>query len=801
MTPYDQDLDNENDSSENSRNRNVEEDAMELEDGDDEDVNDETEEAVTENIDDEATESEEESVTPGIDEDDDDNDSSKNDSTPVQMATIPCSNGVPLSTKHATLPSPGLSSTNAITRRPGVSPKIRIRLKLPTQANANKSTTNTTATTSMSNTAQNEAVVEKMNAMESNNEQDDDAKAMIVTSSDDRVDTVSISVAPADTTIKKEKINRPKILKKSLPIAKRDTISSIVATTTTTNDLAAGVKRRAFQASKQVKIPPIASPGLLMLTSGQGPRQAAAAAAALAYEMGVKDGHVSAQQLFQTTMANAGYTIEQRTMQPHRGSSIEKTVGDLFDTNVKLAVKPINLIPSDLWNTKRVELDGTKEVRLTEILLQNLEKSKSHKRPRCTPFQEMVPVSLTIPYPEHYIQQRLEYMQKVSNREAAIIEWQAMEEQLETEREEVESREFHNPDFTASDDRLLSYVNTVKVPPIPIPPEPPRVQDLITPDNADFDGTHYFLDPTGQNNSPEVQHPIYIPKNNEKLVVHLDKNCFHITEGRYFGLKSSRIADPNFVGPNAPGISGVTSGGGLATATTSTTTSTSGLSGGGMTMILSNSFHSAAAVPPNKDGVTAGTNKEKMNRDDNNDNDKVSLQSTVDAGGTGVATSKASPKTVLPPERIRSSTSIVAKKMQHTTVQSPLKATKTTSKVFVKTTKSMSDLRKIMESNEASTDLVAAFKDVIIKAAVESSFKGRNGTHFLGPDGETYPDISKAFAAYSALKACERCKSNKQGVCLVIAFMSAFTLYGILTCFAFCFSGIPLPTSSTTQRD
>ena len=69
-------------------------------------------------------------------------------------------------------------------------------------------------------------------------------------------------------------------------------------------------------------------------------------------------------------------------------------------------------------------------------------------------------------------------------------------------------------------------------------------------------------------------------------------------------------------------------------------------------------------------------------------------------------------------------------------------------------------LKKIMEvgSTEAS-----AMRECIIRAAV---FASRTSTHsgsFVGPNGETYPDVSKAFSNYANLRPCARCKSNKQG--------------------------------------
>jgi hypothetical protein len=173
----------------------------------------------------------------------------------------------------------------------------------------------------------------------------------------------------------------------------------------------------------------------------------------------------------------------------------------------------------------------------------------------------MVPISLTLPYPKEYLDKRLVYVQKVRERETLIVDYQEADEDIEMATEEGAEKK----------------PNPVQVPAIPDPPEPISVEDLGL-DMSDF--------------CSKREHPVYLPAR-AGLVSHLDPKCFHIP-GRYFGLTSNNVADPNVCGPNAAGYTGTS---GLATATTSTTTSTSGLSGGGMTLILSAGFHCAAAVP------------------------------------------------------------------------------------------------------------------------------------------------------------------------------------------------------------
>jgi hypothetical protein len=76
-------------------------------------------------------------------------------------------------------------------------------------------------------------------------------------------------------------------------------------------------------------------------------------------------------------------------------------------------------------------------------------------------------------------------------------------------------------------------------------------------------------------------------------------------------------------------------------------------------------------------------------------------------------------------------------------------------------TATSSSLRKIMEDGGEEAELM---KTCIIRAAVYASRAGTHGQSFVGCNGETYPDISKAFAAHAGLKPCNRCKTNKQGV-------------------------------------
>lgn len=128
----------------------------------------------------------------------------------------------------------------------------------------------------------------------------------------------------------------------------------------------------------------------------------------------------------------------------------------------------------------------------------------------------------------------------------AILTYKKEVEAFERAHPELSEEHFHDNHET------MEKPNTV-VPPIPTSPSPPQLSELTTLDKSEF-----MLD---------SQHPIYLPKSKD-LVAHLDKESFHITKGRYFGLSCNRIADPHFVGPVAPGITGLnlTASNGLATA-------------------------------------------------------------------------------------------------------------------------------------------------------------------------------------------------------------------------------------------
>ena len=106
-------------------------------------------------------------------------------------------------------------------------------------------------------------------------------------------------------------------------------------------------------------------------------------------------------------------------------------------------------------------------------------------------------------------------------------------------------------------------------------------------------------------------------------------------------------------------------------------------------------------------------------------------------------------------------------------------------------TASSSALRKLVEEGG---EFAEKMKTCIIRAAVHASRSGQHGRSFKAPNGEVYPDISKAFAVHAGLKPCNRCKNNKQGVSFT-SMSSDFNYFGL----SHHLAGIPLSPAEETQ--
>lgn len=473
--------------------------------------------------------------------------------------------------------------------------------------------------------------------------------------------------------------------------------------------------------ARTVRLPPLASPGMLLPPSAGVYRGDADSS-----------GYTTPASVFDHCMSLAGYTTKARTEHPHRGSSVRRQVGDMFDSDVSFAVNFPPLVPKELWSLPKKKDQDKKDDAPPEtngqepnvqnetkdeepqrdaalLLLRSLAPSTkehkeqnqadtdsssfSRKRRRPWQFSEMAPLSLTLPYPESYIQKRLRYAEKVKERERAIVVNQEAKQNYEDAQDRYSmllASAKRNTEVELTPPPVRPEV--IPIPPIPEPVSPPRISEMEGEEIKGID---------------ESRHPIYLPQTHEKFTSHLDPACFDITNGRYFGAFTNSIADPNFVGPNAPGITGLNlaGGSGLATAYTGST------SGGSAAFLTSTSAGSGAAS-----GSTKSSKKKAAN------------------------TAVAPPKPVAPVE--------TSGAQDDATGGGPTPTSTSTA------------LKRIMDENN---DDALQMKTAIVRAAVYAARVGMHGMSFVGSNGEVYPDVSKAFAAHGGVRPCSKCKNNKQG--------------------------------------
>jgi len=233
---------------------------------------------------------------------------------------------------------------------------------------------------------------------------------------------------------------------------------------------------------KPVRVPPMSSPGL-MLPHASG----------LFRGETDTNGFSSPASVFDHCMTLAGYTVEERTENPHRGSSVKRVVGDMFDSDVKLTQSFPKLVPTELMNYKGdIENDNQNETPtlgfplvylLVRALTSNtakfnheVETCLARKRKRPWSFQEMIPLSLTIQYPESYLKERLAYVNAIEAREAAIVANQ--ETVLDTEKIKEKYNEEVARKSVADMPAPPALPKSNDVPPIPEPPAPPKLADL-----------------------------------------------------------------------------------------------------------------------------------------------------------------------------------------------------------------------------------------------------------------------------------------------------------------------------------
>lgn len=411
----------------------------------------------------------------------------------------------------------------------------------------------------------------------------------------------------------------------------------VVVTSSQQNRSSAVASNKKRQSVRPIKMPPIASPGLLLA-----------------------NGTTTAAQ-FDYHMKTAGYSLEARTENPHRGSSTKREVGDMFDSDVTLMNNFPKLVPPELISDDTSEQDKPKLIRMLSKGLKEPSNGNIRKRR----FDDMIPISLKIDYPAEFIEEQKDFMEKIRIREDAI---------------------------KAAQEAELEDKPPTDIPPIPTPPPPPKLSE----------------NQQGMDIKDGKTHPLYPPQN-ALFVKHLDPNCFHSSQGRYVGLLSNSLSDPHFTGAHAIGVQNlsVTAGTGLATTQTGSTSA-------GSASLASTVYG---------------------DRNNNKGETKNNGGASVTSGSKETQT-KSKPST---------------KKKKSTA--SPAPASSGTA----------ADLKKIMERKTAETE---EMRRCIISAGVYASRTGRHGQSFVGPDGNTYPDVSKTFASYAGIKPCIRCKNNKQGVSL-----------------------------------
>jgi len=448
-------------------------------------------------------------------------------------------------------------------------------------------------------------------------------------------------------------------------------------------------------------------------------------------------------------MSLAGYTVEGRTTHPHRGSSVQRVVGDMFDSDVFMTLHFPDLVPEYLLGPikprkkkkkkkkkkngedkekkekkEENDTDEEKEITIDTSLLDKtplplvLEQALSRfqrQQPPTTPlppkkrlplqFQDMIPKSLSPlpPYPPSYLSKRVKYIQQVFAREASIVSSQEAADAAEDANElyEEAKEEWSVKMVALKEDGEESegpppmpvpppIPAPVHVPPIPIPP--------CLPDEEEEE----------EEKTKKAKEQLSIPEDKLHLVSHLDQTCFHVTNGRYSGLITNNFADPQFVGPNAPGITGLNVSGGTGLATSYVGSS----SGGGGGASHSSSYYAGVSGVLTNNGSGGGGGGAAKHNTGSTDptSKKKSSASKNTSGGTATSTSH--------------------------------------------------ELKRIMEQGGSEAERI---RTSIIRAAVYASRSGNHGGTFVGANGETYPDVSKAFSMHGNMRPCNRCKSNKQG--------------------------------------
>jgi len=539
---------------------------------------------------------------------------------------------------------------------------------------------------------------------------------------------------------------------------------------------------------RPIKMPPIVSPGLLITNNNSGGNKGSntqsngnsvntSAADSISNKAGNKrstsnNSNLSSNKLtnnnnrnsmttpstiFNKVMEAAGYTMEQRSSNPHRGSSVTREVDDMFDRDIMVTLNFKPLVPEWILesptSTKQETKDSNKASMnhqlpciFMETMQDVLQLDHEHKQMptqennHSYQFEDMLPTSLTADFPESYIKKRIQFELAAAEREHAIAKSQEASAKAENDmilyeeaKEKWESRDSQMVKKSSSESSKHFEVKQEvplskpiapptfiphKIPPIPSPLIPPTFIKCPSSPTT-LESTEMM--PRARNSKEDLTNKHYqISQEKRYLVSHLDPSFFSLSR-RYYGLLSNKIADPQFVGPNAPGLTG-------------------GGSGGNSSNAVSGSTSLATAQSSSSTGVVEGSGGVVFGRHLGSDiTGGISYQgkvgNSVDSGKfTMGASSLSAAKSVKksssigglgPPDKKK--TALGNKGKNNTTSNSNVEATRTNT-----------DLKKAFE---VGGEFAENMRISLIKAAIHACESSSEGP-WLAYNGETYPDVS-----------------------------------------------------------
>ena len=478
-----------------------------------------------------------------------------------------------------------------------------------------------------------------------------------------------------------------------------------------------------------IKYPPLTSPGLLLNANVI----------------------TTPSYVFQESLDDVGYTEKYRVRNSanHKTGTFRKEVGDMFDSNVILNNVNIDQVLMDRTFVNSQQCDDFMQ-ELNQYAQEGKESYEDCENR--VQFQDMLPMSLITNYPQSYKDELELYTRRVLEREEVIrynvsfnldkkkggivVVKEEMKEEMNTSNDvgttasdntNHESKATTTGDtegsltYTASDkptkelpqskvmtptqtDNASEKPTLKEVPPIPEPPTIPEMSHTTTSeDEIDNDNTS-----TAANDNVLSY----------RYTAHLDPACFFPTM-RYYSLSSNNVADPYFVGPNAPGITSSTSN--VGQHAFATINSTTGLTNSH----LSKSSKKLATATP----ILLPSNIKNLPLFINKNQSKASTLNAPSCTKT-----IADLRTIM---EVQKDPGII-QQMKECIILSSI------------------DLAKQEEEKTLLNPNLARDKKIFYAAnIVQYPFKG--------PDDEIYPDVIRAFALYCDVKPCKKCKGNKQG--------------------------------------